>query len=570
MNVLVLNRGEIAFRAIKVCQKLELTSYCFVSENELETKITQQADHFISVSEQDNPYVNLDFINHVLKKYKIEVLYPGYGFLSEDPRLAKLCEENGVVFVGPSTLSLEKLASKKESQIFAKKCSLGVLEVQRPQAKDFPLMLKASFGGGGRGNKVVEDISKLINAESELKKKSQQLFDNSEIIYERYLPFAKHVELQFFATRDDVIFLGTRDCSLQLNYQKVLEEGPAQENANIKIKALYPKIKTTLMNYGYLGAGTIEFLWDKEKKELYFLEVNTRIQVEHTVTEMLYEIDLVQWQFELALNQFQLKDVKSRGHSFSARIYAVNPFMDFSPCPGEICYMKNNDDYRFDSFLNENGIVAHQYDPLIGKLVVVGKNRQDALYNLCRGLKELTIFGIHTNKGFLLELAKHDVFIAQEHNVSWLEGQKYELIKPIIDDEEIMSYLWDKKERGEDFFDMSLVEIHHHKYKVLARSQNFYVERIADGAILNFCVARQFWRESFLEKNNDYTSPITGKVIKVLVAEGEQVEQGDLLFVLEAMKTTVEIKAKKSAKVLSVLFQENDLVKTGAELLILN
>lgn len=421
-RVLILNRGEIAFRAMTEAKNLNLYTIGISHKKERGGLIEQALDKSIIFGDETAGYTDLVFIRNLIESEKIDFLYPGYGFLSESPSLAALCEEMNVHFIGPSSTCLEALSSKKESAKYAKKMGLNILEFSNPLEVEFPLMLKASMGGGGRGNLVVHSKEELKNCEEGLKAKSLELFQNSEILHERYLPNARHIELQIMATKNQVYFFGSRDCSLQMRFQKIMEEGPSCPTSQDILKNYYAQIEKTLIEMGYLGAGTIEFLYDDISKSLYFLEMNTRIQVEHTVSEMLYQgTNLVRLQFQIAMNEPIQITTRMSGHSFCVRIYALDPSDGFIPTLGRVHHLKIPDGARFDSYLEVGTEIMAGYDPMIGKLMVHGENREDAILKLKSVLREFQIHGVKTTLPFIISILEDTDFTNNDHDISWVE-----------------------------------------------------------------------------------------------------------------------------------------------------
>jgi acetyl/propionyl-CoA carboxylase alpha subunit len=571
-NILICNRGEIAYRAVKACKELDLRSFAIVSDNEKNGLVALECDKVIGFSDAINPFLNLEIIEQLINQYQIDAIYPGYGFLSEDSRLAKLCEDLGVTFIGPHSGALDALSSKRECMSFAKACQFDVLKIEEGDLKvnDFPVMLKASLGGGGRGNAIAYSTDDYNQALEDLKKRSLELFQNDDIITERYLPEARHIELQFFATDKKVSFLSTRDCSLQRKYQKFMEEGPGEDAFNAILAKKYPFIEKALLDLNYTGAGTIEFLWDRKDQRAYFLEVNTRIQVEHTVTEMIYDIDLVRAQFEFSLGNKINFSNDLKGHSICCRIYAVDSRYEFTPDPGFIHKLNQGKYMRFDTYIGESGMVPHQYDPMIGKLMVHGEDRKQAIQKTIKALSELNIHGVKTNKDFLLSVLKNEDYQLDLHHVSWSESifeknwKKSELEYQISEEEFV--HAWNTLlTASESSQDLSSGKISHHgrDYYFSTSGNDLWLERCDDGAVQVSSIGASFWSEDFAKKDRPYSSPITGKVVEVLTEVGQEVQKGQKLVVLEAMKTLVEITALSDGVVKALNVVKDGLIDRG-------
>ncbi len=569
-NVLICNRSEIALRAALACKSLGLKSFVLINDFEVDTLVGESCDKLIKFNDSINPFMSLEIIEKVIKQYEINFLYPGYGFLSEDPRLAALCERLGVVFIGPRSSVLTQLSSKKESFLFAKSCGLKTLEVQNPVASDFPLMLKASYGGGGRGNLICSDLDYFKEDLKKIKIKSKGLFDNDEILFERFLPNARHVELQIVATAKKVYFLSTRDCSIQINYQKFMEEGPSDQSSCEFIKRFYPQIEKELLNIGYTGVGTIEFLWSGS--DLYFLEMNTRIQVEHPVTELIFDIDLVKIQFEIALNQLiKYSFVNNGKHAICARLYAVDVENDFAPMPSTIRLAGSDKYIRFDTHFKDGNHIGHQYDPLIGKLIVSGENRRDCIANFKDALAKIKIGTRQNNLNLISYIISDKEYLDNDVSVSWVKNSIANSFSNSLNDFSVeeKKAIWSKI-RGEK------------SHKLMAVGGEVNIDILVDWIDeVIYCFKKKkayssclglnppFWKEESEQSVLNYISPITGKVTQILCSTGDQVEKGDTLLVLEAMKTELRVKAHSNGIVGEILCEEGGLVKRGQELLVI-
>ncbi|EQC47706.1 biotin carboxylase N-terminal domain-containing protein [Bacteriovorax sp. Seq25_V] len=567
-NVLICNRSEIALRACKSCKKLGLKSFALINDSETDTLIAEYCDKLITFNDAINPFMSLAIIERVIKQYDIHFLYPGYGFLSEDPRLAALCEELGVIFIGPKSDVLAALSSKSESFNFARRCKLKTLAVENPVRGDFPLMLKAAFGGGGRGNLICSDLDYFKESMIEIKKRSLALFDNDEILLERFLPNARHVELQVVATAKKVYFLSTRDCSVQINYQKFLEEGPSDEPSRKVMSGFYPLIERELLNLGYLGVGTIEFLWSGN--ELFFLEMNTRIQVEHPVTEVIFDIDLVDIQFEIALNNQVKYNFSQNGkHAICARIYAIDVEDNFSPAPSQIRFAHQPSFLRFDTHYKDGNSIGHQYDPLIGKLVVSGKDRIDCISNFKEALGLLKIGTISNNINFISAIIDDSKYLKDQLHVSFAKDFKDNYYEAELLSEKQKQLVWNRANLNTHD---KLVEVGNDSglsMFVDTNNECIYAFKKKKAFCENLSLNAPFWREEEEGHTLNYISPITGKVTKILCEVGAQVEKGETILILEAMKTELRIKAHSNGVVASLLCEEGGLVKRGQELLVI-
>jgi acetyl/propionyl-CoA carboxylase alpha subunit len=431
-RVLVFTRGEIAVRACLAARRLGLTSVLVLTPADEDGAAARVADDVYPCprSEPAHSFLDLDFLQRAVRDVEAAAVYPGYGFLAESEALARAVVDAGALFVGPSPATLAVLGDKARAIELARRAGLADLRLPDGPVSDggFPLMLKATRGGGGRGNLLVESASALASAEENLRLRAQALFRNGELVRERFLPAARHVELQLFGFGDlGVRVLGTRDCSLQRGHQKIVEEGPAPSAAARALAPHLAALERELSALGYRGAGTLELLWDPQAERLYFLEANARIQVEHPVTEMLLGVDLVEWQLRETLGLdvpalFQ-RDLPERGHAVEARLYAESPLDGFVPEVGRIhhLHLPTPPMCRWDLGVCEGSAVTPHYDPLLGKLIAWGQDRQDALARLAGALDEATLQGVRTNLDLLAELARHPDVMADVHSTRWIE-----------------------------------------------------------------------------------------------------------------------------------------------------
>lgn len=570
-NVLILNRGEIAIRAINTCKRLKLKSFVPLNDCEADTLVSKLCDKVIHFSDAINPFMSLEVIRALISQFKIDMLYPGYGFLSEDPELAKLCELLNVIFIGPSSDCLLKLSSKKESSHFAQDSKLKTLMVENPSVSDFPLMMKASLGGGGRGNIICESVVDFNLNLSHLKKRALELFHSDDYILERYLPKARHVELQFVACKEKVYFLGTRDCSVQMKFQKFLEEGPSDESSLKSVESLYLSLEKSLLAMNYEGVGTIEFLWDNNNA--YFMEVNTRIQVEHPITELLYDIDLVDIQFLIALDplvKFKFEKSEIVKHAICARIYAVDTTNHFSPAPSEIKLLDIPRFTRFDTHYLVHNKISMLFDPLIGKLLVGGIDRRECIKNLKNVLSRMSLICEASNISFIGELLEDEIYLNNEHSVSYIESDFIANYSPSKNNlnEELKDLIWKKNHefQEEQFKTLILKSGSELRLDVYRYDDSLYTFRRDRAHMEILSLNKPFWTEESTEAKAGEVSPITGKVVSVLVKDGDLVKRGQALFVLEAMKTQITISANSDFIIKSLLVLEGGLVNKNQRL----
>jgi acetyl/propionyl-CoA carboxylase alpha subunit len=439
-RVLVLNRGEIALRACTAARALGLTPVLFVTPADLDALPTRSANDLYVCDHSDarRSFLSLEEVARAIHATRADWVYPGYGFLSETEELCLAVEEAGAGFVGPRASTLRTTSHKSLALDLARRAGIADLSLPLrvdvagrtlpPDHAAYPILLKAAKGGGGRGNVRVASAAEFDGALARLRERSRELFADDEVIAERYLPEARHVELQIFGIRGHgVRLLGTRDCSLQRNFQKLIEEGPAPETAQAALAPLVPALLRELEALGYEGAGTVELLWDEAVGRAYFIEINPRIQVEHTVTELLIGEDLIEWQLReavgLARDALFHRAISERGHAVQARIYAEDPLAGFSPDSG-VATLVDLPPRRFcswDAGVASGATISPHYDALLAKLVVSAPTRDLALQRLSACLREATVHGVKTNLSFLTDLVDHEVVRRDEHHVRFVE-----------------------------------------------------------------------------------------------------------------------------------------------------
>ena len=427
-KVAVANRGEIAKRIISVCHEIGLKTVLLYAVGDTQNEAYRLADEKICLGPSDPllSYLNIEKnINGALAA-GAEALHPGYGFLSENPELARQCENKGIQFIGPPSSALSLLGNKISARSLAKKAGLPVLPAEAVDFSDpqllfqqakkisFPLMIKANCGGGGRGMRLAYNEKELKQFLPLAQSEALQSFNSRELFLEKYLDSAKHIELQFFVSADKEIFiLGDRDCSSQRRHQKIIEEAPARLPAKIKeqMREASHELCSVL---NYQGAGTLEFLVQDEK--FYFLEGNARLQVEHTVTEMIYGVDLVRAQILTAMGRpafWARKENQPKGHSIQCRVCAEDPFKKFLPSAGPLlaCQWPQGKNIRVDTAYQTGDKISSYYDSLIAKIIVWDDSRERAVEKMKRALSETIIFGLSTNIPFLKFLLSHHEFI---------------------------------------------------------------------------------------------------------------------------------------------------------------
>ncbi|MFP3123201.1 acetyl-CoA carboxylase biotin carboxylase subunit [Ectobacillus funiculus] len=435
-KLLIANRGEIAVRIIKTCKRLGISTVAVYSEADVSAMHVKLADEAYEVggARVHESYLNLEKIIEIAKKTRAEAIHPGYGLLSENPILAERCEEEGIVFIGPAADVIAQMGSKIESRKTMIQAGVPVVpgivapiptaEEAKEIAKSigYPLMLKASAGGGGIGMQVVDNEQMLIQAFRNNQTRAKNFFGNDEMYMEKLVANAHHIEIQVLADSfGNTVYLWERECSVQRRNQKVIEEAPSpfvSEQTRRKMGEIAVKAAKAI---GYKNAGTIEFLVD-EQENFYFLEMNTRLQVEHPVTEAITGLDLVEHQLRVAYGEalsFTQGEVDRNGHAIEARIYAEDP-KTFFPSPGEIQFLQLPSSLRIDHFLEEGLRITPFYDPMMAKVIAHGANREEAMQQLRAALEEIKIEGIKTNIPMLLQVLQDEVFKSGIYTTSFV------------------------------------------------------------------------------------------------------------------------------------------------------
>lgn len=438
-SVLIANRGEIALRVIRACKELGIRSILVYSEadaNSLPVKLADQAV-CIGPAAVRSSYRDARAIISAAQAYKADAIHPGYGFLSENADFVALCEEEGVGFVGPSSDIIRRMGDKIEAKIIARRAgvptvpgSLGAIAEYgeaREVAKDvgFPLLIKAAAGGGGRGMRVVQTAETLETDLAEIMSEAEVAFGDPSVYIERYLTDIRHIEIQVVSDGTTVLQLGERDCTAQRRNQKLVEESPSPVLDVAMRKGMADAAVALCREVGYTNAGTIEFVFDNVERKFYFIEMNTRIQVEHPVTEMVSGIDLIKLQLQIAggaplvLTQ---DEIAIRGHAIECRINAEDPENDFTPSPGQIVSFRAPGGFgvRMDTHIESGYVIPPFYDSMIGKLICWGSDRDEAIARALRALDELVVEGVVTTAAFHKEILDSEKFRSGNFNTAFV------------------------------------------------------------------------------------------------------------------------------------------------------
>ena len=440
-KILIANRGEIAVRVIRACKEWDIQTVAVHSNVDKDSMHVRLADESVCIGSHQpaDSYLNIPAILSAVELTNSEAVHPGYGFLSENPEFAKILEENNIKFIGPSSKLIKMMGDKIQAKKIAKKYGLPVIEgsdggiSDKVEAKKicekigFPVLIKAAAGGGGKGMKIVKEEKEFEELFLTAKIEAKKYFGNDEIYIEKFFQNPRHIEVQIMSGKNRTVHLHERDCSVQRRHQKLIEETPSPILNDQIRKDLFEKTVNMVSQIGYEGAGTVEFIYEDEK--FYFLEMNTRVQVEHPVTEVVTGIDIIKEQINVAFtrNTALVQDeIKPRGHAIECRINAEDPNNNFQPSPGKIgmCHIPSGFRTRVDGAIFQGYKVTPYYDSIICKLICHGRNRTEAIQRMRRSLDEFVVEGITTTISLHKKLLNHGKFINSDFNVSWLDKEK--------------------------------------------------------------------------------------------------------------------------------------------------
>ena len=633
-SILVANRGEIACRIMQTAQFMGIKCIAVFVDADKDAPFVKMADEAIKLS---SSYMDGSAIIDAAKQSGAEAIHPGYGFLSENAAFARKVKSNKLIWIGPSPHVIKVMGDKLKAKEIAEKSGVPTLPMTS-NTKDvkkigYPILIKAAAGGGGKGMRTVEKESELKDSIVSAKREALSGFGDDRIFIERYVEKSRHIEIQILGDEHgNVVHLGERECSIQRRHQKIIEESPSpridpflrEEMGQAAIK-LAKKIK-------YCSAGTVEFLFDDKTDEFWFLEVNTRLQVEHPVTEEVTGIDLVAEQIKIARGdelEFAQDDIDWHGHAIEARLYAEDPGNNFLPEIGTLHAYDTSlaSQVRWDSGVEEGSVIGTDFDPMLSKVISWAPNRIDAANKLARGLEKAHMGGVVTNRQFLISCLRNESFLngntttdfverealetkknlsinelhqastaialwlAQQNRVSdpvtgfmpgnWTNGrmplQRVKLL--FVQDEIEVKYKLNK----DNFYEVmgSICKIYHcdsFGIDIQIDSHRFYAHITEAGSeiVINmpFGDVNASVLPRFIEPGNDIPeggliAPMPGKVIDVKVKKGSKVKAGDTLVIIEAMKMEHSIKATETGKIAKVMIQLNDQVDNGATLLVL-
>ena len=441
-KVLIANRGEIAVRIIRACKEWGIETVAVHSNVDSDSMHVRLADESVCIGshQPQNSYLNISSLMSAVDLTGAEAIHPGYGFLSENAKFAEVVKKHGIKFIGPSADLIRKMGDKIQAKRIAKENGLPIIEGSEGGVKSFseaksiskeigyPVLIKAAGGGGGKGMKIVEEESQLENLFLTAKTEAKKYFGNDELYIEKYFKHPRHIEVQIMSGSNRTVHLGERDCSVQRRHQKLIEETPSPVLTQEQREDLLSKTVKMVEKIGYEGAGTVEFIYEEGK--FYFLEMNTRVQVEHPVTEVQTGIDIVKEQLWIAYSgETALKqdDINPRGHSIECRINAEDPALNFQPSPGKItvCHQPSGFRTRVDGSIFQGCTITPYYDSLIAKVICKGRNRQEAIQRTLRSLDEFVLEGITTTIELHKKILKHKKFITSDFDTNWLAKEKF-------------------------------------------------------------------------------------------------------------------------------------------------
>ena len=580
-KILVANRGEIAVRVIRTAREMGIATVAVYSELDRDALHVRLADEAFALGGQTaaESYLNTPAILAAIQASGADAVHPGYGFYSENTDFARAIAEIGVTFIGPPPEAIEVMGDKISSRIAAEQAGVkgvpGTTEVitSPDEVVEFgnrfgwPIAIKAAYGGGGRGMRVVKDPANAAAALESAQREAEKAFGRSESYMERYLSWPRHIEMQIFC--DDfgnAVWLGERDCSSQRRHQKLIEESPAPDFDDATRRAMGEAAVKVALACGYRNAGTVEFLY--QDGEFYFLEMNTRLQVEHPVTEMVTSLDLVELQIRIAAGEpidFTQDEIVHHGHAIECRINAENPNAGkFLPSPGTITRFiaPNGFATRLDAGYLEGDTVSQFYDNLIAKLIVWGKDRETARRRMLRALRETDIEGVSTTIPAQIHILEHPDFVAARHSTKWVED---------------VAGLGELKVGPPQHVDGDGSGVVTREVQAEVNGKRFAVKlylpeefasagvdtKVAPARRSGANKARSHAHGAVTGGSGKIAVPMQGTIVKVLVAVGDKVETGATLCILEAMKMENAITADKSGEVTEVRVKAGDTVGNG-------
>ena len=644
-KILIANRGEIACRIMKTARSMGIhcvTVYSTVDKNSLHVKLADSA-YCIGDAAAKDSYLNIPNIINAAKESGAEAIHPGYGFLSENPSFAKACKEAGVIFIGPSISALEAMASKQVAKQLLEKTKVPLTPgyhgkdqaeqqlLEEAKKIGFPVLLKAANGGGGKGMRAVYNTEEFHDALAGAKRESLASFADETMIIEKLVLNPRHIEVQIMAdNHGNVVHLFERDCSIQRRHQKIIEEAPAPNLPSSLRQKMAEAACEVARSIHYRGAGTIEFLLADDT--FYFMEMNTRLQVEHPVTEMITGLDLVAWQLKIAANEplpLKQEEIRCEGHAMECRIYAEDPYNGFIPSIGSIHFLQEpqGEGLRIDTGVTQNSAITMYYDPMIAKLIAKGQNREEALQRLTQALSHYHIGGVKTNIPFLQAIAQNEQFKNAHFSTDFLSKETITLAHPNSQLAVLMAvsvdYLniskqikdplcqdsfgwqahkkthWVWRYQLEELIEAVILPISQDEFKLILNEKEHFIraglqdnelkietnQQTYKAIIENtfkdltlyseqgqISIQRFEWGASDSSSGNkgQLTAPMPATIVAILRNLGERVKAGDSLIVLEAMKMEHTIHAPKDGILTDIFYPVGAQVNEGAELISLS
>ncbi|WP_395611244.1 acetyl-CoA carboxylase biotin carboxylase subunit [Pseudomonas sp. B22129] len=619
-KILIANRGEIACRIQRTAQALGYRTVAIYSDADAQALHVQMADEAVNIGPApvQQSYLNIDAILHAATITCADAVHPGYGFLSENPDFARACLNAGLTFIGPSPEAIELMGSKRLSKLAMLDASVPCIAGYQGSAQDdqtlqreaerigYPLMIKASAGGGGRGMRLVHQAKDLLANLHTARSEAKNAFGSDELILEQALTDPRHVEIQLFGdSHGNLLYLGERDCSIQRRHQKVIEEAPCP----VMTPELRHAMGEAALNAGravnYVGAGTVEFLLDRNG-QFYFLEMNTRLQVEHPVTELITGLDLVAWQLHIAAGQplpLQQTDVTLTGHAMEVRLYAEDPAQGFLPQTGDILRWEPAPGVRMDHGISEGQRISPFYDPMLGKIIAHGATREEARRKLLRAVEDTVLLGVTTNQRLLAELLKHADFVAGDFSTGFI-AEHFSEIPPQAASEDQLTLAaalfyqhsagkhpqglagWSNNTASPSIYRL---EVNGETHTVSAAPLQLTLDGRHVTLTLNgirrrlpyYLDGTELWLPGLHVTNRTQQvasrqaaagsgtvkAPMDGAIVDVRVSAGESVVKGQLLLVLEAMKMEHSLTAGMDGVVKGVQVIAGDQVRNRQVLL---
>ncbi|RZG78952.1 acetyl/propionyl/methylcrotonyl-CoA carboxylase subunit alpha [Acinetobacter sp. WCHAc060033] len=632
-KVLVANRGEIAVRVMKTAKAMGYATVAVYSDADRNARHVKVADEavYIGASKVSESYLSIQNIIEACKKTGADAVHPGYGFLSENTDFAAACAENGITFIGPPAPAIELMGSKRLSKIAMIQAGVPCVPGYEGDQQDiahleqqanqigYPLMVKASAGGGGRGMRLVHSAADIVESLKTARSEAENAFGSGELILEKAVIAPRHVEIQIFGdTHGNYVYLFERDCSIQRRHQKVVEEAPCPVMTETLRQQMGEAAVAAARSCDYVGAGTVEFLLDTSG-EFYFLEMNTRLQVEHPVTELITGLDLVEWQLRIANGEtlpLQQSELTLTGHAIEVRLYAEDPRLDFLPQTGQVQRWLPAElpNVRIDHGLLTEDEISPFYDPMVAKVIAYGKTRQDAIRLLARAVDDCVLLGVNSNKQFLVNLLRHPIIVKgdtntafiQEHfqddvslhkqtlglehlaiaaalftnassQSSWNTGIALSLPLKLKHDEQQLQVSV-KRDQNQVEVDIcgqtSAIQILEQTAQKLVydvngvrRSIDYVLDRnnlFLDAVNGNIAIENATYappETSDVAGDGKIRAPMDGAIINILVNAGDTVTKGQTLLILEAMKIQQQIKSDVDGVVEEIIGQVGQQVK---------